>query len=79
MPERPPSPKEMGLYWALAQTGFEMVVPIIGGIILDNYLNCSPWATIGGVVLGFVGSLTHLVVLLRRIDETKKPPQDSPS
>jgi F0F1-type ATP synthase assembly protein I len=79
MPERMPSPKEMGYYWALAQTGFEMIVPIIGGMMLDHYLDWTPWGTIGGVVLGFGGSLTHLIILLRRNDETKKPPQDSPS
>ncbi len=79
MPERPLSPKEMGLYWALAQTGVEMIVPIIGGAILDHYLDWSPWGAIGGVVLGFGGSLTHLVYLLRRNDGTEKPPQDSPS
>jgi F0F1-type ATP synthase assembly protein I len=66
MPEGSPDPKELGFYFALAQVGTEMVVPLGLGVALDYYLNWMPWGSIVGAVLGFVGGLAHLLVLLRR-------------
>jgi F0F1-type ATP synthase assembly protein I len=58
----------MGYYLALAQVGLEMVAPLIAGLILDYYIGWGPWAMIGGAILGFVGGITHIVIL------SNKPP-----
>jgi F0F1-type ATP synthase assembly protein I len=65
MPEGPPDERrEMGYYFALAQVGMEFVAPILLGVLLDRSVwNWAPWGLIGGAVLGFVGGLTHLIML----------------
>ena len=70
-----PSEREWGLYMALAQVGLEMVVPTVIGLVLDYYLGTSPWLTVGLTVVGFVGGITHIVLLQRRFDE--KPPDET--
>jgi F0F1-type ATP synthase assembly protein I len=78
MSDRPPDPKDMGRYFALAQVGLEMVVPIVGGLFIDNWLGSAPWAVIIGAVLGPVFGLVHLVLLLKRFEPKDSPPrQDS--
>lgn len=69
---------ELGRYFALATAGFEMVVPIFLGAYLDARLGWTPWLTAVGVVLGLVGSLLHLIILLKRYDEPPKTPRDQP-
>ncbi len=66
MPKGLPDPKELGRYYALSQIGLEMVAPIGLGLILDYYLNWSPWGAVVGAVVGFVGGMAHLVVLMGR-------------
>ena len=39
----PPSPEELGRYFALSQIGLEMVAPIGLGLALDYWLGSSPW------------------------------------
>lgn len=71
MPEgQPPNVKEMGFYFALAQVGLEMVFPLGVGIGLDYYLNWTPWATVIGFALGFIGGFAHLMVLVNRHEKT---------
>jgi F0F1-type ATP synthase assembly protein I len=64
----------------MAQVGFEMVVPIAVGMMLDRYLEWMPWATVGGAVLGFVGGVMHLALLSRSADaaNSSQPPRDGP-
>lgn len=73
-----PTPREMGYYLALAQTGFEMVLPAVGGFYLDQWLETTPWITIVAAVFGFAGGLIHLIVILRQKDRDEssrpKPP-----
>jgi F0F1-type ATP synthase assembly protein I len=64
--------RELGIYFAMAQAGIEMVVPLGVGLWLDHALGSSPWATIGGMILGFVGGTAHLIVLAQRRDEQSK-------
>jgi F0F1-type ATP synthase assembly protein I len=70
----------MGYYFALAQIGLEMVVPMGIGLLLDYWLNLLPWATITGLVVGFVGGLIHLVLMVRQHDAAKRrqPPGGAP-
>ena len=70
MSEERPDPKEMGYYFTLAAVGLEMVVPIGVGMVLDYYLNWKPWGAAGGVVLGLVGGLYHLIALSNRQNGT---------
>jgi F0F1-type ATP synthase assembly protein I len=62
-------PKELGRYFALAQVGLEMVVPIGIGYALDEYLGWRPWGVTVGAFLGFAGGLLHLLALLKKHDE----------
>jgi F0F1-type ATP synthase assembly protein I len=69
VPEPRLDPKEWGYYWALAQVGFEMVVPIVGGMLLDNYFGWAPWGVAIGAVVGLGGGLFHLVVLMKHYEK----------
>ena len=72
MPEQRSDPSEMGFYFALAQVGFEMVVPIGVGLALNWWLDWGAWLVIVGAVLGVVGGVTHLVALLNRHEKDAK-------
>lgn len=74
MAEKPVSDRDLGRYFALAQTGVEMVVPVAVGMWLDGRFGWSPWGTAVGAVVGFAGGLTHMVLMLRR-DEERRPPE----
>ncbi len=82
MPQGPMDPRELGRYFALAQVGLEMVAPVGLGLFLDLYLHWtpSPWGTVAGAVLGFVGGLAHLIAILNRSgnDRSTKPNRDGP-
>lgn len=73
-----PTPREMGYYVALAQTGVEMVLPAVGGHFLDQWLDTTPWLTVIFAVLGFAAGFVHLLAILKQKerDESidKKPP-----
>jgi F0F1-type ATP synthase assembly protein I len=78
---RPPDPREMGVYFTLAQVGLEMVAPLFVGLVIDYYADWGPWATIGGTVFGFVGGITHIVLLSNKQDailRQQKKPGDHP-
>lgn len=64
---RPQSPnaKEQRFYFALAQVGTESVVPMILGLFLDYHFGWTPWATVVGFILGFVGGFTHMLMMLK--------------
>jgi ATP synthase protein I len=62
----PPSPEELRRYFALSQIGLEMVAPIGIGVVLDYYVGIAPWGAVVGAILGFVGGMTHLIVLATR-------------
>jgi F0F1-type ATP synthase assembly protein I len=64
--------REQGYYFALAQVGLEMVAPLIIGLVIDHYADWGPWATIGGVVLGFVGGVAHIVMLTNKHDSQQR-------
>ncbi len=73
-----PTPREMGYYAALAQVGTEMVIPIVAGYWLDDWLHTAPWITSIAAVVGFVAGMLHLILILRQKDRDesadKKPP-----
>jgi F0F1-type ATP synthase assembly protein I len=60
--------REMGYHLALAQVGLEMVAPLVIGLVIDWLVGTMPWFAMGGLVLGFVGGLTHLVLLSKKHD-----------
>lgn len=55
-------------YVVLGTLGLEMVAPIGVGVYLDRTLNTTPWLSMSGVVVGFVGGMWHLVWTLRTIN-----------
>jgi F0F1-type ATP synthase assembly protein I len=66
MPTNQPDPREMGHYFALAQVGLEMVVPVVVGLLVEGYFDWRPWGVVVGAVLGLTTGLVHLVALLDR-------------
>ena len=68
----PPSPEELGRYFALSQIGLEMVAPIGLGLALDYWLGSSPWGAVIGAILGFVGGIIHLIVLVNQRKEKEE-------
>lgn len=77
MPERPEDPRNLGLYFALAQVGMEMVVPVGLGIGLDMKLDWAPWGSVVGALLGLTMGITHLVVLAnKQNDENQRKRRD---
>ena len=72
MKSQDPTPREMGYYMALAQTGIEMVVPPAAGFYLDQWLETTPWITIVAAVFGFAGGLTHLIYLLKKKEQEEQ-------
>jgi len=54
---------------AVSQCGFEMVAPMLVGVLLDNWLGTMPWFTIIFLVFGFAGGLTHIVILSNQINK----------
>lgn len=81
MSNDPEDPKKLGLYFALAQVGMEMVVPILAGWALDYYSErTAPWGILAGVFVGFAGGLLHLVAIMKRLekldDKGSKPPKN---
>jgi F0F1-type ATP synthase assembly protein I len=80
MPFNQPDPREIGHYFALAQVGLEMVVPVVAGLLVEGYFEWRPWGVVTGAVLGLVVGITHLVALLDRWERNRsdKPRRDEP-
>lgn len=53
--------------WALmAQAGSALTGPALVGIVLDVSFNWSPWGTLGGILLGLIACVAHLIRLSNR-------------
>ena len=80
MSRPPPSSRELGYYFALAQIGLEMVAPIVFGFLIDYYFGWLPWFTVAFAVLGLVGGMVHLILMVQQHDaeERRKPPGGVP-
>lgn len=79
MPEQPAPDRDLGFYFALAQTGLEMVAPIVVGVLLDSKFGWSPWGAAVGAVVGLAGGLTHMVLMVNRREDRRppEPPRDA--
>jgi hypothetical protein len=77
VPEKPDSPADVGFYFALAQTGLEMVAPVAIGMFLDSRFGWTPWAASAGAVIGLAGGLTHMLIMLKRAEDRRpdEPPR----
>jgi F0F1-type ATP synthase assembly protein I len=71
----PPDPGELRRYFALSQVGLEMVAPIGVGLALDYGFGWGPWGAVIGALVGFVGGLTHLIVLVSRPKDSEDSKQ----
>ena len=80
MQHKPPDHQQLGQYYALAQVGFEMVAPLVGGLMVDYFFGIMPWGAVLGAVIGFVGGVAHLVFLMNRDNDRDSPhsQQDGP-
>ena len=66
MDERSPASREVAWYMALGQLGLEMAAPIVLGLWLDSHFQTQPWLTVAGAVVGFVGGMTHLLIVVNQ-------------
>lgn len=55
----------------------ELCVPMFLGVLIDNTAGTRPWGSLGGLVLGFVTGLTHMIGFSRRIPPPPRPPSGS--
>jgi hypothetical protein len=60
--EKPPAPPWVNA----AQAGSTLVAPVVLGVILDWQLGWMPWATLIGVGVGLLGSITILLQAAKR-------------
>lgn len=74
----PQTSREVGFYFALAQVGFEFVIPMGIGLYLDSTFGWAPWGLIVGGILGFVGGLFHLISLVNRRERESQKPGEGP-
>lgn len=65
VPDSRPKPDLTG-YALAGQVGAEMVAPLVLGLVIDSQMQTTPVWSITGAVLGFLGGMTHLVLLARR-------------
>src|SRR5262245_20156512 len=65
MVEEPSNRRDPNRYLAISQVGMEMVAPIVIGLLLDNWLDCRPWLTVVGAVVGLGGGLMHLQAMAK--------------
>lgn len=57
---------------AIAGTAvMELVAPILVGVWVDQKFGWAPWGLACGAVLGFVGGISHLLVIANRTDGPK--------
>lgn len=62
--------------WQLALV---VIVPIVGGHLMDEHFKTTPWMTLGGLavaVIGVFGVLTRVVALANEKVGTIKPTED---
>lgn len=78
MPRGAPDPKQLGIYFTLAYVGMEMVAPVVVGLFLDHQFDWTPWGTVSGAVLGFLGGFVHLISILNRPKGPPPQPRDEP-
>jgi F0F1-type ATP synthase assembly protein I len=69
--------KEFGRALAMSQVGFEMVGPIVLGLVLDRWFGWAPWGVVSGAVLGLCGGLIHLTRILGQ-EDTPAARQEGP-
>lgn len=71
--------RELARYMTLSQVGLEMVVPVGIGVLIDSYLNSSPWGVIVGAILGLTGGLFHMIRLINKDEESSNKPSEPES
>jgi ATP synthase protein I len=49
----------------------ELVAPILLGVWVDQQFGWSPWGLVVGGTIGFVGSITHMMMLANRENKRK--------
>jgi F0F1-type ATP synthase assembly protein I len=73
MPESPINPREYGVYLSVAAVGMEMAGCVGLGLVLDHFLDWSPWGVVGGAVFGLIAGIAHLATLANRGNDSHLP------
>jgi F0F1-type ATP synthase assembly protein I len=61
--------KELARYVAISQVGLMMAVPVGVGVLVDRWLDCSPWGVVVGAVLGLTIGFIQLIRLVGRQED----------
>lgn len=67
--------EELSYYYTLAQTGVEIVVPIVAGVILDRQFNTTPWCTVAGAVIGPTAAIAHAIRTMNKFEARRRERQ----
>jgi F0F1-type ATP synthase assembly protein I len=60
--DQPPAPPWVNA----AQAGSALVAPVLLGVILDWQFDWKPWATLIGIAVGLIGSVSILIQAAKR-------------
>jgi F0F1-type ATP synthase assembly protein I len=79
MPLVPGDRRGVGQAMLLAQVPLEMMSLLVLGLLGDHFLGTTPWLSVSGAVLSFVGGMAHLVLIINRMnkDSSSGPPRES--
>lgn len=63
-----------GIYGA---AGLQLAISVVAFLFIGDYvdrkLNTSPWFTVTGLILGFIGGMVNLIRIVQRINISEKP------
>jgi len=72
---RAPKPRGGSPYAALAvygAAGLQLAVSVVAGLLIGTYLDgrfgSGPWLAVAGLILGFAGGMTNLIMMVRALD-----------
>lgn len=57
----------------MAGLGMEIAAPILLGAWVSAYWQLGPWPTLTGLACGLVGATAHVIVFLKRQQDSARP------
>lgn len=58
----------------MAGLGMEIAAPILLGAWVSAYWQLGPWPTIAGLACGLVGATAHVIIFLKRQQDSARTP-----
>lgn len=71
--------REAGAHLSLAlEPGLSMAICIVAGVLLDRWLDTTPWLMIAGLVLGMISMFSQLVRGVKKSEAREKKRRGAP-